>query len=92
MTAGATGAIIVAMMQAIKASGVLVRIEPDVFMTIVRRAEAPLVIRADGGLFAKKHQYLTSYKGFAFFTKTDTELPMPPTAEVMKARSIFIPA
>ncbi|HEX8151502.1 MAG TPA: hypothetical protein VF698_00190 [Thermoanaerobaculia bacterium] len=92
MTAGATGAVIAAMMQAIKASGVLVRIEPEEFMKIVRRAEAPLVIRADGGLFSKKNQYLTSYKGFAFFTKSNSELPLPPTAEVMKARSIFIPA
>lgn len=80
-----------AIMEAIKASGVLVRIHPPDFQRLVAKLDSPLIIRSKGGFFQKKHHYMTSYKGFAFFTKTDDELYLPASAEVIQARSIFIP-
>ncbi len=40
---------------------------------------------------AKDSQYLLSYKGLAFFTKTPEPLDLPGAAEVIAAQSIWIP-
>ena len=87
--AGAAAAAAIAM--AIKASGTLVRVRPHDFDAIVKRAQKPLVIHTQGGFFSKSHQYLVSYKGFAFFTKTAAALILPPDAEVVEAERIWIP-
>ncbi|MEZ4700457.1 MAG: hypothetical protein R2834_09010 [Rhodothermales bacterium] len=91
--AGAAGgaAASAAIANAIKASGVLVRVEPEEFMRLLRRAENPLIVYHEGGVFATKHQYLMSYKGFAFYVKTKEPLFIPATAEVVVANSIWIP-
>jgi hypothetical protein len=87
--AGASAAAAVA--QAIKASGVLVRLEPDEFLKIVYRIEAPLVVSAETSFFGKTFQYLVSYKGLAFFAKSPEPLDLGGTAEVVTARRIWIP-
>lgn len=84
-------AVAAAIAQAIRASGVLVRVSPDDFQKILRKSEQPLVIYAKGGFFTSNHQYLTSYKGFAFFTKSATEIIFPPGTEVIVANKIWIP-
>jgi hypothetical protein len=76
---------------AIKATGVVVRVEPAAFLAILARAEAPLVVTGQGGLFTTHYQYLTSYKGLAFFTRSPEELALPRGAEVVRAESISIP-
>ena len=91
MSAGAAAAVAAAIAQAIRASGVLVRVSPDDFQKLLRKGEQPLVIYATGGLFSKNHQYLTSYKGFAFFTKSATEIILPPGTETIVAKKIWIP-
>ena len=92
MNAATTGAAAAAaMIQAVKASGVIVNVDPESFMTIVRRQEKPLVVHAKGGLFKPNDQYLTSYKGLAFFTKSPTELEMPFGVEFIAAKSIWVP-
>jgi len=88
--AGAAGAA-AAVAQAIKASGVVVRVEPGEFLKIVGRAENPLVVVAQGGFFNRGYQYLASYKGLAFFTKSPDPLPLPPGAEIVEAGGIWIP-
>ena len=90
---GAEGAAVAAIIiaDAIKASGTLVRIEPDKFARILQKVEDPLVIYAQGGLFSKNHQYLISYRGFAFYTKTDNQIDLPRKTEVVIARKIWIP-
>jgi hypothetical protein len=88
MNAGTTAA---AMARAIKASGVLVMVKDRDFMSILARAEEPLVVCAKGGLFSTKYQYLTSYKGLAFFTKSGNPLPLPATTELVTAARIWIP-
>jgi hypothetical protein len=92
MSAAAAAAIAAAIANAIKASGVVVRVEPEDFAKILGRIENPLVIYNKGGLFTTKHQYLVSYKGFAFHTKTSNEILLPSSVEVINARSIWIPS
>jgi hypothetical protein len=87
--AAAAGA---AMAEAIKASGILVQVEPDVFQNIVSRIEKPLVVLAEGGLFSTTYKYLVGYKGLAFYTKSKYEVMMPIGAEIIKAKNISIPS
>lgn len=89
---GAGGAAAAAIAQAIKASGAIVRVEPEDFTEILRRSERPLLVYAQGGLLSTNYQYLTAYKGLAFFTKSRTELMLPGAAEVIVAKRIWIPA
>lgn len=92
MSGGAAAAAAVAAMnQAIKSMGTIVKVEPDVFMKMVQRQEAPLVVRAKAGFLWNKHAYLVSYKGFVFYTLTGDELPLPGSAEIVVAKSIYIP-
>ncbi len=85
--AGAAAAIA----QAIKASGVLVRLDPAEFLKIVGRVPDPLVVAATGGIFRKNYQYLVGYKGLAFYTKSSEPLPLPQSVEVVAANTIWIP-
>jgi len=87
-TAGAAGYYVIA--NAIKASGSIVRVEPNVFMDILERCEAPLVVYSPAGFFTK-HKYLTSYRGLCFFTKTAAPFILPTNVEVIQAAKIWIP-
>jgi hypothetical protein len=80
-----------AVAQAIKASGVVVSVDPDVFARIVGKQEEPLVIRAPGGFMRSHWRYLTSFKGLAFFAKSDEPLPLPGKAEVIDAKKMWVP-
>jgi hypothetical protein len=80
-----------AIAQAIKASGAIVQVNPDDFIYIISKTSRPLVITAVGGIFKTNYQYLTTYKGFFFFTKSATPLPLPGDAELIAARKIWIP-
>ena len=85
-------AIQAAIANAIKASGVVLRVDPENFLRIVAKAEKPLVVCATGGFVSTNYQYLTSYKGFAFFTKTKTALSLSPKVETVIAEKIWIPS
>ncbi len=92
MAAGATAAAVAAAIaNAIKASGVLVRVSERDFLTILRKVERPLVVYAEGGLFSKNYQYLVSYRGFAFFTKVSVPLLLPSGVETIVAQKIWLP-
>jgi hypothetical protein len=91
MGAAAGAAAAAAIANAIKASGVLVRVTPEDFAAILRRAERPLVVASQGGLFSTHYKYLTSYKGLAFYTKSPAPLVLPTGAEVVNAKGISIP-
>ena len=90
MSAAAASAAI-AIANAIKASRILVQVSPQDFDTILGKVEKPLVVSATGGFIRTNYQYLTSYKGFAFFTKCPAPLMFPPTIEVIVANKIWIP-
>ncbi len=92
MSAGAAGAeAAAAISQAIKASGVIARVEANEFLGILQRQSGLLVVHATGGFFNANYQYLTSYKGLAFFTKAPVPLNLPPGSEVVLAKKIWIP-
>jgi hypothetical protein len=76
---------------AIKASGVVVRVEPVDFARILGKGDQPLVVYAQSGLFSTSHLYLVSYKGLAFFTKSSDQIVLPRGAELIRAKKIWIP-
>ena len=90
MAAGGAAAA-AAIAQAIKASGVVVHLKPEEFAKLLGRIPEPLVIYAEGGMFTTKYQYLTSYKGLAFFTKAREAVPLPAGTELIVAEKIWIP-
>jgi hypothetical protein len=87
-TAAGTAA---AIAQAIKASGAIVNVDPDAFLTIIGRGDNLAVVIAEGGIFRKNYKYLTAYKGLFFFTKSSTPLQLPSRIELITARTIWIP-
>jgi hypothetical protein len=87
--AGAAAAAAVA--NAIKASGVLVRVDPQNFRTLLSRAAGAVVVHAQGGMLSTNYQYLLGYKGLAFYTKADEPISMPGDVELVKAEKIWIP-
>lgn len=89
---GSTAAAAAAIANAIKASGAIVNVESDDFEIILRRAEAPLVVCATGGVFSTKYYYLTSYKGLIFVTRTAAPLSLPGRAEIINAKRIWVPS
>lgn len=91
--AGASGGAAAAavVIQAIRASGVLVRVEPDEFLKIVGRIETPLVITAQGWFFRTSYAYMTSYKGLAFYARSQVPLRLPRDAELVAARRFWMP-
>ena len=96
MSAGAAGAAAAggaaaAIAQAIKASGVIVRVEPEDFVAILKRQSGALVVHATGGIFTTHYKYVTSYKGLAFFTKAPAPLDLPAGTELVQAKAIWVP-
>ena len=51
----------------------------------------PLVGIAHGGIFRDDYQYLVSYKGLAFFTKSAEVLELPAGVEAVMAEKIWAP-
>ena len=89
-TAAVGAAAAAAHIQAIKASGVVVQLEPDAFRDIVQRQQEPLVVCAESGFFTTSYQYLSSYRGQTFFTRSQTPINLPKDAEIVAAKSIYI--
>ena len=89
--AGATVAAHAAAVNALKASGVVIRLEPHAWLALLARMDSPLIVVAPGGVFRKHVRYLTSYRGLAFFTQSDAALMLPSRAEVVQAKSMSIP-
>ena len=90
--AGGAAAGAAAITQAIKASGVIVRVEPNEFLAILERQSDALVVHATGGFLNTNYQYLTSYKGLAFFTKAASPVSLPAGTELVQASRIWVPS
>ena len=90
MSNGAPIIIAAAIAHAIKASGTLVRIEQDEFFKIRRKSQNPLVLTCPGGRFSR-WEYLTSYKGFGFYTRSKMPLNLPSAIELVTVKSIWMP-
>lgn len=88
----AAAAAAAAIANAIKASGAIIRIKPEAFTTLVdNHSEALVIVAEPSGIFNRKYQYLTSYKGFVFYAKSDEKIPITARAEKMDAEEIWIP-
>lgn len=88
---GAAGTAAAAVAQATKASGIFVQVEPRDFQQILYRADKPLVVVSQVGVIRKKLQYLVSYRGFVFATKSESQIHLPSGAEVVTAERVWLP-
>lgn len=81
-----------AIAQAVRASGTIVNLEPQQFQQVLNRVREPLVVQSySNSIFAKGYKYLVSYKGLAFYTRSPERLQLPGSAEVIDAKSIWVP-
>ncbi len=90
MTTGAATAA-AAVAQAIKASGAIVRIDPEGFKTLLHRSGNPLVVASRGGFLGRNFAYLMGYKGLVFYTVSKEQLGLPSSTEIIQAQKIWIP-
>ncbi|NOZ94982.1 MAG: hypothetical protein GXP47_09640 [Acidobacteria bacterium] len=88
--AGSTAAVGAAVIQALKASGVIVSVAPDEFRKVLYMLDNPIVVTATTSFFGTSYQYLTSYRGLAFYTKSKEPIELG-MAEVIAARKIWVP-
>lgn len=87
------GAAAAAIAQAVKASGAIVRMEPDGFRQIIYRADNPVVVVAMSRIFGRtSYKYITSYKGLAFYTKSSSQLALGGGIELVAAKTIWVPS
>lgn len=77
-------------LQGLRATGPVVRVEPDVFAALVQRSPSCLVVAATGRRF-RSNQYLTSYRGLQFTTTSRSELPLPRSVEVVRVKTLHLP-
>ena len=80
-----------AIAQAIKASGAIVQLEPEEFQRLLAKAEQPLVVWARSKFFTEKWEYLFGHRGLIFYTKSKTQIMFSSRAEMIAAKSIWIP-
>jgi hypothetical protein len=85
-------AMIKVMIEATRASGVIVQVDWPAFLWVLERQQNPLVVHATGGFFRTSYKYLTSYKGLAFYAKLSEPQDLPPGTEVVHAKSIWVPS
>ena len=88
---GAAGAAAAAAIQAIKASGAIVRVEPEEFRKLLAQNGQGLVVHSAGGLFSARHKYLMGFKGLAFHTSARDPIHVPNTCQVVEASRIWVP-
>jgi hypothetical protein len=91
MNGAAGAAAAAAVIRAIKASGVIVRLRPDDFQQLVNQNPPTLVVHAMGGFLKRRHKYLTGTQGLAFCTVAHDPLALPRGSRVVEAKSIWIP-
>jgi hypothetical protein len=70
-----------AIAKAIKASGVVVRVSPADFQSLLTRATGALVVHAEGGLFSTTYKYL----------KTPEPMQIPAHVETIRAAKMWVP-
>ncbi len=76
---------------ALKAYGTIVLVDPRSFMEIVSRGERPLVVHTTTGIFRTVHQYLTPYRGLVFYAKLPAPILFSGEVELVESRRFWIP-
>ncbi len=77
---------------AIKASGAVVHVRPQDFLSILNKTERPLVVTAEERFLGSVYKYLTSYRGLIFYTKTKEQLHLPGDMELVTSKKIWVPS
>ncbi len=89
--AGAAGSgAAAAAIQAVKASGVIVRLTTEEFRKLLALIEDPLIVTSTTSFLGTRYHYLTSYRGLAFYTKSKEPVEIG-MAEVIAAKRIWVP-
>jgi len=79
--------------KAIMAYGVVVQVEPNVFLTTLAKIEVPLVVMSHNkNLFSELFQYLTTYKGLSFYAESKQPLELPNMIELVEVERMRIPS
>lgn len=68
--------------------GTGVRVKSEDFLNILSKSQDPLVIFTAEGFFTKIYKYVTTYKGFVFFTESLDRFEFSSDIEVIQAQSI----
>jgi hypothetical protein len=89
--AGAAAAAQHAIANAIKAFGVVVTVANKDFMTILERTEKPLVVMSGKSFWSPNYKYVSSYKGLAFYTKSNELFRLPGDGELVMSEKIRLP-
>ena len=87
----AAAAAAAAIANAIKASGVIVRVTPEDFRNLVGHAQDALVVHAESHWFGNRYKYLLSFKGFAFYTVAKEPIALPGSVALIRAEKIWVP-
>lgn len=87
----AAAAAAAAIANAVKASGSIVKVEPQEFVKVLNRIDKPLVVVAKGGWLNKKYKYLTNYKGINFYCLASDPVSLPGSVETINAESMWMP-
>ena len=89
--AAAGGGAAAAAIQALKASGVIVTLEPEAFLGLLYRIEEPLVVTSVSRFFNRTtYRYLTAWRGLAFHTVSHEPLELG-SAETITAKKLWVP-
>lgn len=90
-TGGGAAAAMAAIANAIKASGAIVEVSPQEFIRILGMIPDPLVIMSEKKIFKTSYQYMISYKGFVFHTKSSEQIYEVGSAQIINAKTIWVP-
>jgi hypothetical protein len=91
MNGAAGAAAATAVIRAIKASGVIVRVKPEDFLALLGQNQGGLVVHAMGGFLNRRHNDLMGHRGLAFCTQAHEAIPLPRGIQLVEAKSIWIP-
>jgi hypothetical protein len=90
MTNGSAAAV-AAMIQAVKASGAIVRVDPKDFQIMLGKSEKPLVVQAREPWPLKRYQYLFGFRGLVFYTRSKDPLQFSMSVDMVAAKKIWVP-
>ena len=81
-----------AMMNAVKASGAIIKVVPEEFVKVLYKLNEPLVVYSEFHFFSTSYKYLVSYKGLVFYSRYAQPLDMPSGTEIVRAQRVWIPS
>lgn len=74
----------------LRATGMIVLVEPQEFVAVVAKMNKPMVILAEGAL-SMTFRYVTVYKDMIFFSKSEAPVSFANEVELIRARKIWLP-